>query len=233
MACENEDPRSRLLIDFLNKRRESIWPWIHRKEVAAWTAVAFYLTGLIIFFNFMYENLHPKDYWDLIFFIPIVIGWGVFFGVFIHAQFGCIAHEMQVQRAIDVWILEFIKAGKIPEQFKFIYNRDQVLPRPIHVLLEMQNREKLWKGKSNQVEKKLDNFKRNNREFLPNRKTDLKPIRQLWWFYRIFLPISVIFKKSHREKYTFMERQEGTLYLIMAFVNIGIIVKYLIKLLDC
>ena len=143
MARQNENKRLEFLIDFLNKRREAIGPWIHRKEVAAWTAVVFYLTGLMFFFKFMYENLDPAVHWNLIPFSLIVVFGGLSFGVFIHAQFSFIAHEMQVQRAIDVWILQFIEDMEIPEQFQFIYKRDQVLPRPIHVLLEMQNREKL------------------------------------------------------------------------------------------
>jgi hypothetical protein len=44
----NQKSQYDYLIEFLENERNSVGPWIQRKEVAVWSAVVLYLTGFFI-----------------------------------------------------------------------------------------------------------------------------------------------------------------------------------------
>lgn len=83
------DKKKLLIVYLTNVIKSQITITTHR-EIAAWTIIAFYLTGLIIISKYLYENIYSSEVSCchlLIAIISIILLCFIVF-VFIHSQYG-------------------------------------------------------------------------------------------------------------------------------------------------
>ena len=125
--------KTKLLIETVNNEINSYTPWVSRKEIAAWTAIALYLALIWSFIGFIFNNIATFtsniDMFLLVFVSPIlVILISTIFALFIHSQFSSIYDKTALTNALRKNIYKLIKLGDI-DSIDLSFNNIKWLPQ--------------------------------------------------------------------------------------------------------
>ena len=118
-------------IELVEKKAETEWPWIERKEIASWAALIVYLSILMIFSKGMNYLRKLTENWKLGFSI-LIISLMVLFMLFIFKQFGSMASSMAYQQIKYNWIFRSIdNKEKALSDFNCIIDSDKSLEQAL------------------------------------------------------------------------------------------------------
>ncbi len=211
------------LIKFLENERQFFGPWIHRKEIAAWSAVVLYLSGLLVVSGYIFKNVDSRTLALNILF-PLSITFGMLIlAYFVFLQFGSIFDAMQMQSSLTYWSTKIIGKMKIPHSFYF-ENNTSINPISINIIQRIINGALVDDKKRKNF---FDDFKDYPRKEIPN----LRPAtRQKNIFQRLLLPITHLYKKD--KKIANIEREEATIYHLFIWPTILVILYYFL-IFDC
>lgn len=159
MSKKKDPDRRRMLLEIIGQARDSSMAWVIRKEIAAWTAAAFYLAGLLTVCGFV---INESDNILLI----IVSNIGAFlvlciFLVFIHSQYSSAYYQTAVHAA-TLRCSFLISKGKIPSGFSLSIKKTKAYPEFL--------------------EKNLDSFYRQNCHF--KKRRFIKILSAFWTIKR-------------------------------------------------
>lgn len=227
---ENNKRKLDYYLEYFENERKSIEPWIQRKELAVWSAVVLYLTGLFSVTNFFLKAFEYKTITlDYFFTILLTISMLLFI-YFIHIQFGYIECGINNQRAINFWIITIINKNRIPQELSFEIDENSVNP------ISRVSIANIFRG-----DKLLNKYLK----FIPKETPKVRPIRQKNFFFRLFLPIRhVINKFESIEKLllklkiikefniSHLEKEEAIVYDLIILPTISIYFYYFL-LFDC
>jgi len=117
MAEDKDLEKIKLLVETMNIEINSYTPWVARKEIAAWTAIAFYiaLIGALIGFIFRILNSVSSPVAIILFFpvTALLVALSILFIVFIHSQFSSIYDKKALTRALRKKIYDLIDSGNL------------------------------------------------------------------------------------------------------------------------
>lgn len=86
-------------------------PWIQRKEISAWTALAFYLLIISKLYSFFLESNNTLNTWELIFLLVLNILLLIPFFTFLHSQYAVIYHNHSYSMVLRKILFNLIKNG--------------------------------------------------------------------------------------------------------------------------
>jgi hypothetical protein len=115
----SDSERISIIVETLNKEIESYTPWASRKEIAAWTAIAFYLALVWLFVDFLLKiSLEKliifKSFIEIIPLFILLIFVSIIFLIFIHSQFSSIYDKSSRTNAIRNTIFKILSNKNEP-----------------------------------------------------------------------------------------------------------------------
>ena len=223
---ENNKRKLDLYLEYFENERKSIEPWVQRKELAVWSAVVLYLSGLFIVTNIFSKAFECKTITlDYFFTISLTISMLLFI-YFIFIQFGYLENALNNQRAINFWIITIINKKEVPKELSFKIDLNSVNPISRVAIANIFRGDKLL-----------------NKYFkcVPKDIPKVKPIRQKNFFCRLFLPVrhvinkikpieNLFLKKKLIKEFdiSYLEKEEAIIYYLIIFPTIGICFYYFI-----
>lgn len=185
------------LLNFLSNEMSLYVNWIQRKEVAAWTAIIFYVASIWTFYNAFIDKLSiNKGEMFFSMLAVILIGYIVF--RFIHSQYSSIYHRNAYTRAIKIVVSELLNEKlKFPE-IDFDYDIKTRQPKYL----------------SKHFEQEFQYVQPYRGRFHP-----FKIVIKFWlsWPINFFMKI---FRKPNSRNLNNPEIQEAALYSIIIFVSL-------------
>ena len=185
----NESEKIKIFIETLNKEIESYTPWASRKEIAAWTAIAFYLASIAFFIDFILR-FYVHNINIMVFFIEIIPFYllafilSFIFFIFIHSQFSAIYDKAARTNTIRNTIFKVLKENSLKS-----------------IDFEIDEKENILKSMLDELKKQKE-WIRPTRQFHP-----LNILLELWTFQWI--------KKDKKRRYKTHARQEAAIYSLI------------------
>ena len=104
-----------LVVQVLTKLLERHIPWIERKEVAAWTAIAFYVTLISFLFKQLSENIEKLSLIELITIVPISLSFSIIIFSFIQSQFASLYYRITMTNFTQDKIHHLLLTNKLED----------------------------------------------------------------------------------------------------------------------
>jgi hypothetical protein len=208
----NTNYRVNALINMLQKDRDILVPRLHRKEIAAWAAILFYVAMLWALFQLLIQNnnLIKDDSHFLILGLLIAILFGGFIVFrFLHSQYAVIYDWEARWRVFRDMILQLIEKedGFLEENHIKISNLTE------YIKVQVRSR------KENEVQQFIGKIH------------PLKIFLYFWFLWPIIKPWCKVFKKEIKKDYlTNHEKQEASIYSLLIVVTLIPIFFLLAKL---
>jgi hypothetical protein len=198
----SDSDRVKMIVDTLSKEIESYTPWASRKEIAAWTAIAFYLAIVWLFLDFILkissENFNFFNFFlEVLPLYAVLIVISMIFLIFIHSQFSSIYDKQAKTNAIRNTIFKILNNEIKPMDLKIDVEKN-ILELMINELEDQVGRIRFKEGIH-----------------------PLNVLIDLWSFRWI--------RKTEGKKYNTHARQEAAIYSLV-LVSYGIMSIFLTKI---
>ena len=233
----NDKPKFAYLIEFLQSERDSLGPWIQRKEISVWSAVVLYLSGIFVVANIFFSRIDYKTLTSTIYLAFTLFIMMCLFIYFVFIQFSSITNSMATQRAIYFWMFALINKQNIPDEFSFNYDKNTIIPISINAILKMARGGYWFKGFKKAKEKQNEYNKQYTSKYakyIPKNTPILKPVRQTNILFRFLLPyihfISKVFCLNR--SFAHIELEEAIIYNLLVWPTIFIFLYYIL-FFDC
>jgi hypothetical protein len=133
LSTEGDLEKKKLLIDVLTIELNSTIPWVSRKEIASWTAIAFYIAVILSSTGFLYNNFSEYESFSVPIILKIspwiVIMFSIIVALFIHAQFSAIYDKQIFTMIIRKNIYKIIDSDDISiYNLNFTDEKERSLP---------------------------------------------------------------------------------------------------------
>ena len=102
----DSDKRTELLA-YLKSSLEIVSSWIYRKEIAAWSSILLYFTGLFGIYTII-KSVQVNIVYSISLIIFVVL-FGYLFGLFLYKQYGSLVSGLAATRALSFWQATVIK----------------------------------------------------------------------------------------------------------------------------
>jgi len=141
----DESEKIKIFIETLNKEIESYTPWASRKEIAAWTAIAFYIALIGFFIDFILK-FFTNDINIFSFFLQVIplylimVILSLIFFIFIHSQFSSIYDRAARTNAIRNTIFKVLQENSL-KSIDFEINEEQNI---LISMIDELNKQKEW-----------------------------------------------------------------------------------------
>ena len=189
-----------ILINTLEKEKDLLIPWLQRKEIAAWSAVLFYIAILWAFLQFLNNSknfINDNAYLFIFLLILILGGWIIFFR-FIHSQYA----------SIYDWNARSIVLRDII--FELIEKEDR--------FFELNNVK--LSNLNEYIRNQIKDMKINEVQKFIGKNHPLKIFIYFWFLWLIKLFSKVFNKKINKESLTNFERQEASIYSLLSLITL-------------
>lgn len=163
MPKKGDLDKKRLIIDAINNELNSYTPWVSRKEIASWTAIAFYIAIILSSTGFLYNNFSEYKSFSvpsILIILPfMVILFSITVALFIHSQFSAIYDKEIISKILRKNIYKVIDSDDIND-FNLKFDNDKKMESRPHFISDeyylyidknkrpgvIKNFRNLWKG---------------------------------------------------------------------------------------